>query len=145
MELLLNLCWLSLALPAYWLWRRGQTSTVQSPHFPHLGYVLVLGCMLMLLFPVVSATDDLHAMRPEVEESNPSKHLARQSDHHPSTGINVVGGPWALLVLDSLFSGEFRAIGLVSSRSLAVCAYTRVGLDSGRAPPSAYPSVLPLS
>jgi hypothetical protein len=136
MELLLNLCWLSLALPAYWLWRRGQTRTVKSGRFPHLGYVLVLGCMLMLLFPVVSATDDLHAMRPEVEESKPSKHLARQPDHNPSAGIGAVGPP-ALLVLDSLFSSELRTIGLVSGRSLPICSYTRVGLDSGRAPPSA--------
>lgn len=39
MELLLNLCWLSLTLPAYRLWRRGQTSAVKSLYFPHLVYV----------------------------------------------------------------------------------------------------------
>jgi len=32
-----------------------------------------LGCMLVILFPVVSATDDLHAMRAEMEESPLSK------------------------------------------------------------------------
>lgn len=33
------------------------------------------------------------------------------------------------------FMSEFRAIGLLSSRSLAICAHTRVGLSSGRAAP----------
>jgi hypothetical protein len=62
MELLLNLAWLLLALPAYWLWRGSRTAHA-SRKFTSLQCLLALGCMLVVLFPVVSATDDLRAMR----------------------------------------------------------------------------------
>ncbi len=64
MELLLNLAWLLLALPACWLWRERIPVRKSS-----LQCLLALGCLLVVLFPVVSATDDLQAMRAEMEES----------------------------------------------------------------------------
>jgi len=70
MELLLNLAWLLLALPACWLWRECSSGRVGRRS---LQCLLSLGCMLVILFPVVSATDDLHAMRAEMEESPLSK------------------------------------------------------------------------
>ena len=70
MELLLNLAWLLLALPAYWLWRERSSARAGRRS---LQCLLSLGCMLVILFPVVSATDDLHAMRAEMEESPLSK------------------------------------------------------------------------
>jgi hypothetical protein len=75
MELLLNLVWLLLALPAWWLWR-GRRSAV---NFSSLQCLLALGCLLVVLFPVVSATDDLRAMRAEMEESPASKRSVRQA------------------------------------------------------------------
>jgi hypothetical protein len=137
MELLLNLCWLSLALPAYWLWQREKASRTSSQHFPRWNCVLVLGCMLMLLFPVVSATDDLHAMRPEIEESNRSKHVSRQAGDNSSTALSAVGGFPALLAAASLFNTEYQAVGLISDRSGIISTHARIGLDSGRAPPFA--------
>ena len=71
MELLLNLAWLLLAFPAYWLWRgRG---IVRLGRRSSLQRLLSLTCMLVILFPVISATDDLHVMRAEMEESPSSK------------------------------------------------------------------------
>jgi hypothetical protein len=136
MELLLNLCWLSLALPAYWLWQREKSTGTKSQHFLHWNCVLVLGCMLMLLFPVVSATDDLHAMRPEVEESNRSKHISRQTVDSSSSRLNIIGGSPALLTPVSLFDTQFQAIEVITNHMSGVCIHTRIGLDSGRAPPS---------
>src|SRR5580698_11506422 len=83
MELFLNLCWLSLLLPAYLLWRQRTfaTASVASAHRP-LMFLCVLGCALVLLFPVISASDDLHAMRPEMEESERS---FRHANHCAST------------------------------------------------------------
>ena len=69
MELLLNLVWLTLGLPALWLWRR-EASRRGSRGFDSWRRLVVLCSLLLLLFPVVSATDDLHAMRPELEESS---------------------------------------------------------------------------
>jgi len=72
MELLLNLAWLLLALPAYWLWR-GSRYARTGRRLTALQCLLSLACMLVILFPVVSATDDLHVMRAEMEESPLSK------------------------------------------------------------------------
>ena len=79
MELFLNLCWLSLLVPAYLLWRRRPSSSTgsDSPAKSHaarpLMFLSALGCAVVLLFPVISATDDLHAMRADMEESAPGK------------------------------------------------------------------------
>jgi hypothetical protein len=78
MELLLNLAWLLLALPAYWLWQ-GSRSARRERQFTSLQCLLALVSVLVLLFPVVSATDDLHAMRTEMEESAPGKRTIRQA------------------------------------------------------------------
>lgn len=85
MELLLNLAWLLLALPAYWLWRDcrgfrlGRRSSLQC--------LLSLGCLLVILFPVISATDDLHLMRAEMEESSTSKRSVTQKSAEKASGF----------------------------------------------------------
>ncbi|HEX4783351.1 MAG TPA: hypothetical protein VH350_03355 [Candidatus Sulfotelmatobacter sp.] len=80
MELLLNVAWLLLALPAFWLWRSSKAAPVVRK-FTALQCLLALGCMLVVLFPVVSATDDLRAMRSEMEESPASKRTVRTASN----------------------------------------------------------------
>jgi len=65
MELLLNLAWLLLAVPACWLWRVSRREGARC-NFSASQCLLVLGCVLVILFPVVSATDDMCAMRAEM-------------------------------------------------------------------------------
>jgi len=84
MELLLNLAWLLLALPAYWMWRNS-ISTRAEHRFSSLQCLLALGCLLVMLFPVVSATDDLMAMRTEMEESPISKRSIRLANSDKSS------------------------------------------------------------
>ncbi|SPF40623.1 hypothetical protein SBA1_310033 [Candidatus Sulfotelmatobacter kueseliae] len=78
MELLLNLAWLLLAVPAYWLWRNSRSAGAEYK-FSSLQCLLALGCLLVMLFPVISASDDLIAMRTEMEESPLSKRSIRQA------------------------------------------------------------------
>lgn len=54
-------------VPAYLLWRR----RVASAPWTRASFVIVctLGCALVMLFPVVSASDDLHAAGQAMEES----------------------------------------------------------------------------
>ncbi len=79
MELTLNLLWLLLAIPAIWVWR-GAPSQRSGSEGRSVRRLLILGCLLMVLFPVVSATDDLQAMRPEMEEAGARDALG--NPHH---------------------------------------------------------------
>jgi hypothetical protein len=90
MELFLNLLWLLLAVPAVWIWRKATCrqahSTGQSRQC-----VLILACLLIMLFPVVSASDDLQAMRPEVEESATRSGLRSSCHSKLSTLLGICG------------------------------------------------------
>jgi hypothetical protein len=90
MELLLNLAWLLLALPAFWLWRDARTMPA-ARRFTAFQCLLALGCLLVLLFPVVSATDDLRAMRAEMEESPTGKRsIGPSSDENASASRSQI-------------------------------------------------------
>ena len=82
MELLLNLIWLLLVVLAVSAWQRyGRRSEA-------LRSLLGLTCLAVLLFPVISATDDLHAVRTDMEESSSAKRIAKQveSKRDPANG-----------------------------------------------------------
>ena len=135
MELLLNLVWLLLVLPAYWLWRRGAGARLAC-RVTALQCLLALGCVVVLLFPVISATDDLHAMRAEMEESASSKRTVLQaaSERH-SAWVNRLQGPPALAAsvaqLPELEAGLLEVCVLYLAPPARPCA-----LRAGRAPPS---------
>ncbi|MGA7138889.1 MAG: hypothetical protein WBZ14_14525 [Terriglobales bacterium] len=96
MELFLNLCWLSLLVPGYLLWRQRASSAAsdsraKSPAVRPFVFLCVLGCVFVLLFPVISASDDLHAMRAEMEESSPCKRSVCQA---AVERVSVWHNPW---------------------------------------------------
>jgi len=136
MELLLNLAWLLLALPAYWLWRNSSTSRAEH-RFSPLQCLLALGCVLVLLFPVISATDDLIAMRTEMEESPISKRSVRHASSDKSSVWNPRSQTAPVLV------GALSAFALAPAKgdlpltpTLSVTAAPSI-LPAGRAPPAA--------
>jgi hypothetical protein len=134
MELLLNLAWMLLALPAYWLWRRDAGARVERRISP-LQCLLALGCVLVLLFPVISASDDLHAMRAEMEESATSKRTVRQAGCDKSSAwVNRLQGPPALA--ESAAWQVVQEVGRLEDSvvRLAPVARPRV-VHAGRAPP----------
>jgi hypothetical protein len=137
MELLLNLAWLLLAIPAYWLWRNS-TPANRTHRFSSLQCLLALGCVLVLLFPVISATDDLHAMRAEMEESPVSKRSMRQaSTEKNSLPHTRLQGPPALLasVAPSFVLTEFAG-AYTHNTSLPPAALSLA--SAGRAPPAPF-------
>jgi NADH:ubiquinone oxidoreductase subunit 6 (subunit J) len=69
MELLLNLVWLALALLSFFAFvRKRKLSSVRS-QCPYGTALLALACALVLLFPVVSASDDLHPTQAVLEDA----------------------------------------------------------------------------
>jgi len=103
MELLLNLLWLALALVALgscWRVSRYSGRSSQSRAF------VLTGCLLALMFPVVSASDDLAAMRTEMEERSSSDPSVKKST---ASRMQVWGSdspPFAAAVRVSLIQPE---------------------------------------
>jgi len=136
MELLLNLCWLSLLLPAFLLWRQRTCSTGSDR--PAV-FFCALGCAMILLFPVISATDDLHAMRPEMEES---ERAFRHAGHcacvvHALTHSSQPDLPSCASVMPA-----FEQIGTVLPFMPPTFRVFSEPEIAGRAPPLASPTAL---
>jgi HAMP domain-containing protein len=81
-ELFLNILWLLLLGPGIGLWLRRRRTTSS------LRFFVALACLLFLLFPVISASDDLHAMRSEMEESSPGKRVLEQIAKRPGAQLS---------------------------------------------------------
>ena len=136
MELLLNLLWLTLALSAIWLWRREPAHAMHSRGHRRGRPFLLLICILVLLFPVVSATDDLHPMRAEMEESNPSKRTVRQAHAGKTSAWLTDGVPPARLIHLARFFPERQVCGESSRYFLLLPSNTSTGSAGSRAPPA---------
>jgi hypothetical protein len=129
MELLLNLAWLLLAVPAWWLWcGRKPARKVSSLHC-----LLALGCLLVVLFPVVSATDDLLAMRAEMEESPGGKRSIRQASNEKPSAWKWQNPP-ALAPVTSSLSVCIQGWQPLPTQDLSMPAVPAVERAS-RAPP----------
>lgn len=137
MELLLNLIWLLLVVPAFWVWH-GATFKGVGRKRRSGPCVLTLGCVLVLLFPVVSATDDLQAMRPEVEESAGRDALGNP---HQERLLAQADGSWnafALPVDLALARPEAVVWGKVDVTPSVLSAVNSVMTRVGRAPPLSF-------
>ena len=134
MELFLNLLWLLLAVPAVWVWH-----TARCRHASSAGQsrqcVLVLGCLLTMLFPVVSASDDLQAMRPEIEESANRTGLRNSSHGRCSSLPDGVSGNFTLSATRSAVSPDQSVWLDLLSPSVLRPAAVLVPTRAGRAPP----------
>jgi hypothetical protein len=134
MELLLNLVWMLLLLPCYWLWRR-DAKTREARGVSGLQCWLALGCAVVLLFPVISATDDLHAMRAEMEESATSKRTVRQAAGEKSlAGVHRLQGP-PVMVASLEHLPALQTVWFEVSVSCLVPLAGLRQLRAGRAPP----------
>jgi hypothetical protein len=129
MELFLNLCWLSLLVPGFLLWRH-RTSSPPSCH--PLIFVCVLGCALIVLFPVISATDDLHAMRPEMEES---EQCFRHAGNYACAVPGLAQSSQFILPGSALLTVAFERVGTVQNFVPQTLVIFSVPAAPGRAPP----------
>ncbi len=136
MELLLNLFWLTLTLPAIWMWRRESVCAKDCGGFERIRPFLLFGCLLILLFPVVSATDDLHAMRQVMEESSASKRMVKQGAGDKSiAALSHSGALLALVLLLVSFRPSHKVCGHVSMADVALPQLLHSNETASRAPP----------
>jgi hypothetical protein len=137
MELLLNLVWLALALPAIWIWRNEPAHVRHARGYSRLRSSLLLICVLTLLFPVVSATDDLHPMRTEMEESSPFKRTVKQASSNASASwLSNPGSFYARSVSESPICSGNEVCAIISLGSFVIPELFTYGQRDSRAPPS---------
>ena len=137
MELLLNLVWLTLAVPAIWMWRHESVCPADGCRLHRIRPFLLLSCVLVLLFPVISATDDLHAMRQEIEESGPSKRMVKQAVGDKSVVIPHVAGNLPAWISPVPFGPNDETCGQILAVSVVLPQQSHSTEHASRAPPFA--------
>jgi hypothetical protein len=135
MELSLNLVWLLLAVASFtFVWRGGDHRRLAWHSWRR---ILSLACALVIFFPVISLTDDLHAAQVIMEDSNPAKRLSKSSGA-PGASANSDRSSLPFTVIAAgLLPGQFpRQIGLTAIQETRLAIAPHVELSNPRAPPS---------
>jgi hypothetical protein len=138
METLLNLVWLAVTVAAIWLWRFRWTGSRRNPRFSTRVEAVAMVCILALLFPVISLTDDLHPETVAVDAASGKRNaclIAASASHVRSA---TVGSGTQLMV--GMTSRRIAAVNWIFSEftstfKLLISSY--LANDSpGRSPPS---------
>jgi hypothetical protein len=136
MEVLLNLFWAMLVVPAALIWLRERRFAQNLRYRCFSPSLVSLVCLLALLFPVVSATDDIQAMRGEVEESSPAKRVVKQSaSAQPATSVYDGGSP-ARLIQVILFQPSGETCGKIAEYRPLFAQQSQANTTGCRAPPA---------
>jgi nitrate reductase NapE component len=134
MELFLNLAWALLAVLMVCLWPRFAPRTGPDGHMRDLRMQFVaLAVLLLILFPVISVTDDLQAVQnpAETDSSQRRDHIAASS-HSIFPAVAALSLP----VLAGHFSGLPRFTGTRNLPTPAICDCALASIRN-RPPPGA--------
>jgi len=99
METILNLVWLGVALVSTALWFLRWSLCKRKPSACIRAEIIAMGCAILLLFPVISLTDDLHPEILAVDAVSGKRngvsliaHTARPHEPAPKAGIHSLAG-----------------------------------------------------
>lgn len=135
MEVLLNTIWLLVAVGALLFWRPVKRFGAQKSRQSQSFGILALVCTLVLLFPVISLTDDLHAEQVAMEDSCRPLMKARNTVHgclRSGRTLLMAGRPnaWISASVRHLISGAVVVV------DVPVFSLTFVTAHDGRSPPA---------
>lgn len=139
MELTLNLVWVCVAVAGI-LAQAVMLSRGTAPSEGHASTrqkIVAMGCALVILFFVISMTDDLHNQQVLVEERKSSRIASVMGASAPSASARAVSAELFLFFPPKVPSFTLRAMGSVLSpcKLLFVSAVEDESL-CGRAPPA---------
>ncbi len=135
MEVLLNAIWLLVAIGAFLFWRPEKYRKTPTAHDRNTTFgILALACALVLLFPVISLTDDLNAEQVAMEDSSRTVMKARGLAQQCLRAARV---PFMAAVSTTPFSADplhvfSGSVVLVETRVLCLAL---ISAHDGRAPP----------
>jgi len=137
MELTLNLVWGVIAVASYALLFRHLSGRAEHARNPSRSQcVVALTCVLAILFPVVSLSDDLHEIQATVEDASSSVPVIKKCavNHSPNHGRTL---HQVVFILASFASGaRWDVLGSVATQQTARSSPGLHLAALGRAPPS---------
>jgi cytochrome c oxidase assembly factor CtaG len=134
MEVLLNTTWLAVATGAFLFWQAQVEGAARRREHKSRHRLLALSVALVLLFPVISLTDDLHAEQAAMEDSSRSLMKARNMTQgcqgaRGSSFMTAATNSPRLATPQGLFSGAVLVV------ETSVLRLTLVFKHEGRSPP----------
>ena len=135
MEVLLNTTWLLVAIGAFLFWCPDSYGSTfgQRGHGTLLG-ILALACALVLLFPIISLTDDLHIEQAAIEDSSRSVIKARNLAQAP---LRAARSPFlGALNRASYSDSALQVLASVVLFESCITCRTPISAHEGRSPPS---------
>lgn len=138
MEVILNLIWTALAVAAVIHFSLRRPRRLEPRSVGNLPCALALGCALILLFPVISVTDDLHPDAVAVDASAgkrasfrlPARQAHRSGEGNRNSQVCALSPPPHYTVVLS-------ECGFVDNNSLFAAIAGALQAPNSRAPPSA--------
>jgi len=138
METILNLVWLAVTVAAIWLWRFRWTVSRKNPRHSTRMEAGAMVCVLALLFPVISLTDDLHPETVAVDAASGKRNACLIAASAPHVRAATVTPGIRLLV--GMISRPFAVANLISSELVQTLKFNDPGSlasgSPGRSPPS---------
>jgi hypothetical protein len=109
MELALNLVWVCVAIVGIGLLCRSLSHAAACPDRPasHWRKILAMGCALIILFFVISMTDDLHDQEIVVEENKSSRMVPATGMSSPSVPSHAIS---AVFLVNSALASFAHAL-----------------------------------
>ena len=129
MEFVLNFAWVLLAALMFCLWLRFASRTGVSPQLQFVA----LAVLLLILFPVISVTDDLQAAQ------NPAEADCLVRRNHGCATLHTMLPPIAVPALPVVAGPNFGGLRLTILGSLEAAAFDHPALNpiQNRPPPNA--------
>jgi hypothetical protein len=138
MELTLNLVWVCVAIAGILALVAVLSRAAASPDLPASTFqkVVAMCCALVILFFVISMTDDLHDQAVLFEEKKPSRVLSEIASPAPSSAAQTIPFVFSLFVSCVSLTVALLTVGRLGDppQVLTAVSFFREAID-GRAPP----------
>lgn len=100
MELFLNLVWLAIAALMVWLWTRHASQDCKNRRTQLVALIV----LILIIFPVISVTDDLMAAQNMAEARSAQREDYAYSNTHPA--LPYMLAIYSIIFLDSLHASS---------------------------------------